>query len=187
MAGKKRGRGAGESKTSPRIVQAVERAGKALVLRKAGATYEQIGKELGISYQAAFMAVRHALQRTIQEPADEYRAIEWERLQTLLRAVWPAALKGGLGAIDRALKIGERMAQLMGYDVVRPQRVEHSGPEGTPISAVVLNAVVDVAELSKPERLQQVMELALKFNLMDRMFPGVRPPLNGGGNGGAHA
>lgn len=125
MSTKYPGQGNGESETAPRRLRAAERQAKALNLRKAGATYEQIAKELGLSLAGAYQCVKAALQRTIQEPADEYRKVEIERLNTMLRAIWARVLNGDLGAIDRAVRIVDKISALLGLDA--PTKVEHGG------------------------------------------------------------
>jgi hypothetical protein len=111
------GRGRGESKASPRRIRAAEKQVRALELRKAGVYYDQIAKELGYKgHQGAYKAVMSALQRTLQEPADELRRMEIARLDSLFFEVYRSARQGSLPAIDRALKIMERRARLLGLD-----------------------------------------------------------------------
>ena len=68
--------------TSPRI-DAAERDAKALELRKDGLTYTQIAERLGMSRSTAHKYVTRGLHRTRQEPADELRRLEAERLNQL--------------------------------------------------------------------------------------------------------
>lgn len=109
--------------TSPKYLEAVERARKALELRKAGYGFQIISEQLGYSDSSgAYRAVRRALMRTIQEPADEVRKLELERLDKILTALWPAAIAGKWLAIDRVLLIMERRARLLGLDA--PTKVD---------------------------------------------------------------
>lgn len=128
-----------EPKTSPRRVATAIRRGKALQMRLAGIPYGQICETLGYSSRAnAINDVRRALVATVNEPADELRALEVQRLDVL----WNTAMKvltrlhvtvnNGkvihldglpvqddgpiLAAIDRLLKIQERRAKLLGLD-----------------------------------------------------------------------
>jgi len=81
--------GKGESKTSPRLISATERQRLALELRKAGATYESIARELGYRNRAgSAAAVKTALQKMLQQPAEEVRTLEVARLDALLLAMW---------------------------------------------------------------------------------------------------
>lgn len=65
-----------------------------------------------------------ALRATLQEPADELRSLELERLDRLLLGVWSQAAKGNQGAVDRALKIMERRARLLGLDAPTKQALD---------------------------------------------------------------
>ncbi len=112
--------------TQQDAVNAHERTLQALELRKAGMAYNVIADKLGYrSKQAAWQAVHNALKKTLQEPADEVRALELERLDALYKAMYPQALKGNLGAVDRCLKISERRAKLLGLDA--PVKSDVSG------------------------------------------------------------
>ena len=111
-----------ESRTSPRRIEAVGRQRQALELRKAGATFHAIAEALGFAHATgAQAAVETALRKTLQEPADECRLLDLERLDTMLLSIWPNVRRGELGAIDRALKVLERRATLLGYDLYKPQ------------------------------------------------------------------
>jgi hypothetical protein len=112
-----------ESKGRKNRVAAADRQRRALELRAAGAGFASIARQLGYAGPSgAFKAVSAGLNATLQEPADELRTLELDRLDQLLAAVWPLALQGDFQAIDRALKIGERRARLMGIDA--PRRVD---------------------------------------------------------------
>jgi len=113
-------------------VNAHERQLEALELRKAGAAYAVIAERLGYrSASGAHAAVSAALKRTQQEPADEVRTLEIERLDRMLLAIWPQVVNGNQGAIDRALRIMERRAKLQGLDA--PAKTEHTGKDGAPL------------------------------------------------------
>lgn len=116
-------RGKGESEASVRRANAAERQRQALELRKAGAGYQQIADKLGFaSPSGAHKAVLSAIRKTLQEPADDVRKLEVERLDKYLLALAPQIANGNQGAIDRALRIQERRARLLGLDA--PAKVE---------------------------------------------------------------
>lgn len=97
---------------------AVERQRLAVDLRKGGASYEQIAQRCGYRDKTgAYQAVKSALRKTLQEPADELRTLECERLDRALLAIWPSIIIGDVKAIDRMVKIMHRRAQLLGLDV----------------------------------------------------------------------
>lgn len=114
----------GEPKASERRIEAVERQRKAVELRKAGMSYEAIADELGYAGKSgAYKAVSSALTRTLQEPADELRALELARLDDMLKGLWVNARKGNVYAIDRVLKIMQRRAELLGLDAPKTVKV----------------------------------------------------------------
>ena len=104
-----------------------ERDARAWALRLSGATYAEIGQALKVSSQRAEQICKRMLvkHRPSEEQIDQHRQTEALRLDRLLRAVWPDALKGNHGAIDRALRIADRRAKLLGLDA--PTRQELSG------------------------------------------------------------
>jgi DNA-binding CsgD family transcriptional regulator len=107
----------GEQKAKP-----YEKQRQALALRAEGHTYRQIADEMGYSVGGAYKAVQSALQKIRAEGVAELRALENERLDQLLQALWPAATSGKAGAVRAALAILERRAKLWGLDA--PTRYE---------------------------------------------------------------
>ena len=106
-------------KTAARRLQALE-------LRKAGATYQQIGERLNISANQAHLDVRRELQKLAEQSAElatEVRQMELERLDAMHLGLWPEARKGHLGAVDRVLRIMERRASLLGLDAPKQQDI----------------------------------------------------------------
>lgn len=100
-----------------------ERRRKALELRKAGATYEQIAEQLDYDNRgSAWKAVDAALKEITAEPAAEVRQLELERLDALLLSLWKQARGGNLGAVDRVLRLMERRSKYLGLD--SPARME---------------------------------------------------------------
>ena len=98
-------------------IVAAARQLRALELRKQGKQYSEIAAELGYaSGSGAHAAVRGALKKTLQEPADELRAIENARLDAMLAALWPAIERGDAKAIAAGVKLSERRAKLNGLD-----------------------------------------------------------------------
>jgi hypothetical protein len=105
-------------KTSPERLKSAERQAEAIRLRSQGLSYPAIAKRLGFrSRQAAFDAVRRALDSTIREPADELRQLDLLRLDRLWRAHYPAACAGDQQATATCLRIMERRSRLLGLDV----------------------------------------------------------------------
>lgn len=113
----------GHTKSGHTAIEANDRQRQALELRKAGVGYQAIADRLGYKdHSGAYRAVKTALRKTLQEPADELRAVEVERLDAMLLGLWTKAKAGDLLAVDRVLKIMDRRADLLGLDA--PRRVE---------------------------------------------------------------
>ena len=71
-------------KTSPKRIDVAVRRGKALQLRAAGITFEQIKEQLGYKTRAAAVQdVQRAMAITVGEPAADLRALEAARLDML--------------------------------------------------------------------------------------------------------
>ncbi len=139
---------------------AADRRVRALELRKAGASYRAIGRELDISEAQAHRDVKAALAKLAeleQASAEEYRTMELLRLDGLALAASriltsPHPLVSGgkvlsgftgkgmaigltddgpkLAAIDRLLRISESRRKLLGLDA--PAKVAPVNPDGTP-------------------------------------------------------
>lgn len=117
---------------------------KALDLRRAGAAYRDIASALGISVGQSYNLVRRGLQRAQKEAAEqggEVKQMELERLDRMFRGVWVSAMNGTPAAIDRALRIMERRARLLGLDA--PAKQEHAGVGGSPLFSKIEVVVID--------------------------------------------
>lgn len=118
-------------------------------MRILGKPYREIAAELGISIPGAFKIVKRVLERTRQEAnevADDVRALELERLDKMLDvALRLIETNDDLHAIDRAVRIMERRARLIGLDM--PEQHEFSGSIGLSVSA--LDEVLKVARAAK--------------------------------------
>jgi len=118
------------SPTSPKRIAAAERRRRAVALRIAGATYEQIGRELGITPQAAWKHVTLALadmRRKTAEDADILRAIELARLDAAQASIWTRVVQGDNQAIDRFLRISKRRGEITGMDAPVKQDITTDG------------------------------------------------------------
>jgi len=105
------------------------RALRALDMRIAGHSYDEIASELKVSNVTAYHDCKKLLARyedQLKPNVDHVRRIERVRLDKMLNAIWPRVEIGDDLAIDRALKIMERRAKLQGLDA--PSKVEVSDP-----------------------------------------------------------
>jgi hypothetical protein len=118
------------SPTLPRKMTTAERRKQAVSLRMGGRTFADIGEALGISKQAAHNLVVTALKEITDktaEDAETLRRLELERLDFMRNAIWGAVIKGDVMAIDRALRISKRMAELLGLDAPTKTDVTSNG------------------------------------------------------------
>lgn len=76
--------GNGRFDRDPEVVMKDAEAAK---LRAKSWTYQQIADHLGMSRQGAYDAVKRILDETVQEPSDDVRKIELERLDHMAQAV----------------------------------------------------------------------------------------------------
>lgn len=119
-----------------RQIEATSKAVQALQLRKQGVSYAEIARQVGYrSGSGAHAAVRKALKKTLQEPADDLRKMENERLDAMLSALWDKIEKGDPQAIMAGIKISERRAKLNGLD--EPAEVDVTSAGGA--IAIVLD------------------------------------------------
>lgn len=118
------------TKTSPRVIARTAKVRKAIELRMAGWSLEEIAVQCGWhSRQAVHAAILVTLQRDQAETVEQYRVYELARLDTLLRGIWEAACDGNLDCVDRVIKImQQRLRYLSGLEV--PTKVAPTSPDG---------------------------------------------------------
>lgn len=142
----------GRSRTGKRHVvkasniETAEKMAEALNMRKEGCTFEAIAKRIGYhDASGASKLVKRAMDMTIQEPADEVRRVELERLDMMLKALNPRIKAGEPRAIEVALGIGDRRSKLLGLDA--PTKMETDSRS----LQVQLPHGMDLSQLSEAE------------------------------------
>jgi hypothetical protein len=106
-----------ESKYSPRRIKANEKQRRALELRMAGRAWSEIAEAVGYSnHTGAIAAVKVALDKSLQEPAQHYRSLTLERLTRVLQVHWPSMLNHDMAATDRVLRVISDIRALLGLD-----------------------------------------------------------------------
>jgi len=110
----------------PRTIAARLRGQQAIKLRQAGATLEDIARQLGFKGAAgAYKSVMRELGATAQdhsEGTEAVRQLELQRLDQMQFPLWPQVLAGDVQATTTALRIQERRASLLGLDA--PKQIE---------------------------------------------------------------
>ena len=120
-----------DDKTDPIACSVAADRKSALDLRITGMSYRAIAAELGCSVSKAYDDVSAALAKLEAESAEkaaEVRRIELDRIDVMLKGIWPEAEAGDARKIETALKLMERRAKLLGIDA--PTKQEVSGPDG---------------------------------------------------------
>ena len=147
MAGKS-GTGNKNEPTRPENIAIKQKHLKAMELRKAGLSFAAIAAKLGYANPScAQFAVRSCLKSIIEEPAREVRDMEVARLDDMLLSIWGEVRKGHLGAHDRALKIMERRAKLLGLDA--PTKIDlDDAPMPVQINVNVVDASRKVEDVT---------------------------------------
>ena len=79
-----------------------------------GFTFEQIGATLGGTRSAAFKLVQRGIGRTIEEPAQELRTLQLERLDEMLSPLLTTLAPSGAAAHDGQPGSIEELAQWFG-------------------------------------------------------------------------
>lgn len=98
--------------------------------RNEGLSYEEIGERLGVSLSSAWNYVNEVLDEMKPKPEDveRFRSMQVSRLEAVLRTLWPKVEAGDLQALDRWVKIDQRIAALRGLEI---QKHEHNIGEET--------------------------------------------------------
>lgn len=100
------------------VATAAEKRKKALELRRAGWSFDDIAEEVGYANKgSAHRAVKQGIAAITREAASELIELELSRLDDLLAGLYENARNGDLFAVDRALKIADQRAKFLGlYD-----------------------------------------------------------------------
>lgn len=108
-------------------VERAERLAMMLTYRKAGLPITEIATKMGVNKSTVSRALKKAIPALYAEEAHEHVAIELARLESVYRKVYPLAMQGNMGAVDRLIKLSESKRRLLGLD--RPARLEVGMPE----------------------------------------------------------
>lgn len=147
------------SNSAPKKLRRAEIVRQALEYRKAGMTYDEIGRRLGFSTQRAGKIVNEELKRINKksaEDAQEITTLEMLRLDAMLQGIWKSATEeGSLGAVDRVLAIMNRRAKMLGLDEVSKSTV-------TALQNINLN-MNGAKELTDAERAQAIQNILARI------------------------
>jgi hypothetical protein len=115
-----------ETPTPDQILE-IEKRMQVMNLRISGWSMPEIASHLSMSTQEVYTIVLTQLQEwtnLTREMTEEMRTLELERLDALLKYLWPKVQVGSAKAIEVALKITERRAKLSGLDAPEKTQVQ---------------------------------------------------------------
>jgi hypothetical protein len=96
---------------------AARRRAQAFQMRREGATMDAIAARLGVSRSTVRrMIAREVSALSAEMQPDERRVVHAEALMDLWRVLHPSASQGDMAAIDRFLRVEERLSRLLGLD-----------------------------------------------------------------------
>ena len=114
--------------TAPARLVAHEKQRKAVALRQAGLTYAQIAKEVGYSHaSAAHKAVTSMLRQNMLDSTNEFRQVQFGRLDYMIQKLWARVADGDERAIMSVAQLMAQQDKLMGTEAPTEHKVTHAG------------------------------------------------------------
>lgn len=96
------------------LAETQQKRNKALEMRLAGKTQQQIAVEMGVHKSTVSGWIKDAIADITRENAEEYIQIQQNRFDAMLAGIWSDATRGDTWKIDRALAIEDQRAKLLG-------------------------------------------------------------------------
>jgi hypothetical protein len=175
MAGSKHG--GGNHKTPQARQLAAERARRVLELRLKGAQFEDIGRQLGISTQAAFKHYKRELRRIPEPVAAEVRKAMLERMDRLLLEAFGLLAdpknRNRDETIRTILKIQERVARILGTDA--PTKVDMTNHED-PEAVARRERQLEMLDKLAPEQQRELLRLIREAGTEGKPTDGGQQP-----------
>ncbi len=110
----------------------VEKEITIIELRQEGYIWREIAVMVDMSIAGVAKAYKRALTRHPHATIDEHRELELDRLDTLQRTFWKAAVEGNPRAADFVLRVIDKRAKLLGLDAplkVQAEVVTYDGSD----------------------------------------------------------
>ena len=127
-----------------RAIRIVERRHKAMGLRRSGMSLEAIARECGVSMKTTQLDIYTCLTELVEltaQETDAYRELELQRMDIMIKAIWPKVEAGDLWAIDRAVMLADRRAKFLGLD--KPMSLILAGDKDNPLQVEHQHSVDD--------------------------------------------
>ena len=151
--------------SAPANLTTREREETAYTLRIAGWGYKEIGPYIGVSSTAAYQMVMRVLDRMetdLKGGADKVRNMELDRLDEMIKVLWPKVKAGDQFAVDRVLKIQERRAKFAGLDA--PVKLDQN-----------INAQVEMQTYTDDKLEAEIRALMVLTGAVPKLADGVQP------------
>lgn len=161
---------------NPNRARIAEQQARALAMKSAGRTYQQIAAELGVGVATAYKRVTDACAEHVVPEVEHLRTVESARLEHLLAALADGVEAGDVKAIAEARRISESLRKLFGADVTKPLEIafEHRSDVESDIACEAILAalkgvlaVIDADAVWRRELTRYALDLAQ--HTVDRM------------------
>jgi predicted DNA-binding protein YlxM (UPF0122 family) len=123
---------------------------KALSMRLAGMSFQEIGDHFGMTRQSAWELIHRALAMVPSRQADELRLEENLRLDIAQARIWSKVLDGDLKAVDAFLRISARRARMNGLDLAADVSVSVSVRQDLDVALKQLEEVIKGEVVDRP-------------------------------------
>lgn len=156
VANMSRKRGYGNARrhsvSNPRNIDVALRRAKALELRRAGYSYEEISRVKSLGYTGVAQVskdMQRLFQQMLDEPAKDVLALELSRLEAVIRYLWQQVRNGDLPAMDRLFHAMKIKHNLLGLN--RP--IQHQMVSSDTMDAEIQRLTGELQGMDQPKAL----------------------------------
>jgi hypothetical protein len=144
---RRQGQGSGPHQTSAKAISTTAKKIRALELRKAGKSLQEIADIMGYATRdGPSKLILRALEESVREPREELRELELQRLDAMWSTLWTRFRRGMVAVAPELLRVSQRRAKLLGLDSAEKRDVTvHDGESDADLVVQVreLLAVLD--------------------------------------------
>lgn len=135
----------------PTLLVQRERAQKAYMMRVEGYTLSHIAEELGYgSIKSAREAILRVMKRNEADTVSDARLYANERVEAVIRVLWPEVQAGKLSAIDRFLRAVALHARINGVVMDNPTQINVEAVMNSVPAVTILPQNVDYRAAMRP-------------------------------------
>jgi hypothetical protein len=138
------------SENEEKELDLIKRETQVVELRRTGATWEGIAQVVGYSNAGgAYKAYQRAMSRVFDQPVQELRNAELDRLDRLQRAYWKDAIEGNARSADFILRVIDKRAKLLGLDAPTKIQAEVVNYDAGVIDADIERIIRELEQLDQ--------------------------------------